>query len=42
LKKFKVILNNYHINTLTAKSYDKAVATAVYLYGLEVSVEEIL
>lgn len=40
-KSYRVSMHNMKLLVVEAVSYDKAVEQAVYLYGLEVSVDEI-
>jgi hypothetical protein len=42
MPKFKITLDHYHLNTIQAPNYDRALKIAIYLYGLEVSIEEVL
>ena len=41
MQKYKVTLNGFKLNVIEAESYDKALSIAVYLYGMEVALEEL-
>ena len=41
MRKYKVTLNGYKLGVIEADNYDKALVKAVYLYGMEVDLEEL-
>lgn len=41
MKRYKVSLNGFKLNVIEAESYDKALKKAVYLYGMEIDIEEL-